>query len=151
MSKKLINTFIESMIRDITTLGGLPFFIAVMLFLFLLEGFNNIVLFLLIGLIIMSVVAVGIRLIYYKPRPKELPKNTWIERIEASSIPSVHVARAWFLAFLFGNFFYNSQIWILLIITALAICYSRIHMKRHAYWDMPGCRGRELSSLSSVY
>lgn len=136
MSKKLINSFRESVIRDITTFGGLPFFGAVILFLFFLGNQIFLLSQLIIGLIIIIGIAVIIRSFYYKPRPKELTHNSWLERMEASSFPSIHAARAWFLVFVFGNYFQNTGIWALLSTAAIAICYSRLHMKRHDVWDL---------------
>ncbi len=136
MSKKVIHTFRESVIRDITTFGGAPFYAALILFVFLLQGFTELVSQLIVGIILTMLVAITIRSFYYKPRPKELPHNTWLERVEASSFPSIHAARVWFLAITFGYFFNNIAIWILLIVSAFAVCYSRYYMKRHDIMDL---------------
>ena len=136
MSKQVIHTFRESVVRDITSFGGFPFFGVVILFLFLLGNKTAVISELLIGIIIIMAISVLTRSFYYKPRPKELPHNTWLEKIEASSFPSIHAARACFLAIVFGYFFDNTSIWILLVISAFAVCYSRYHMRRHDVWDL---------------
>lgn len=136
MSKKLVHTFKNSVIRDITTFGGLPFYATIVLFLLLLGNMQQLVLELVIGILIIMTIAILIRSFYYKPRPKELPHKTYFEKLEASSFPSIHAARAWFLAFVFANFFQNKLIWSLLIISAFSICYSRHNMRRHDFWDL---------------
>ncbi|MAG61046.1 hypothetical protein CL619_04625 [archaeon] len=138
MSKQVIHSFIESVIRDITTFGGFPFFGAVILFLLLLGQQNATVFQLVVGIIFIMAIAILIRSIYFKSRPKSLPYNNWLEKIEASSFPSIHATRVWFLAFVFGNYFQNIAIWALLAISAVAVCYSRLHMKRHDLWDLVG-------------
>ena len=138
MSKQVITSIVESNIRDVTTFGGLPAYLGLTLFLFLLQGITKLLISLILGIIIIISIAVFTRTVYYKARPKELPHNTWVERLEASSFPSIHAARSWFLAFIFGNYFASTSLWILFSSAALAICYSRYHRKRHDLWDLIG-------------
>ena len=138
MSKQVITSLFESNIRDITTFGGLPTYLGLTLFILLLQGKSELFSNLFMGIILIMLIAILIRTIYYKARPKELPHDTWLERLEASSFPSIHAARSWFLAFLFGQYFASTKLWILLSIAALAICYSRYHRKRHDLWDLLG-------------
>ncbi|MBT4447059.1 phosphatase PAP2 family protein [archaeon] len=133
MSKQLFKSFYGSVVRDITTFGGSPFYAALVIFLLLIQQIS-LVIELILGLIIIVFIAVLIRTFYYKARPKELPHKTWIERIEASSFPSIHAARAIFLALIFGTYYQIIGVSILLTVSALAVCYSRIYLRRH---DIP--------------
>jgi len=134
MSKKMFANFVKSIFRDITTFGGLPFH--GILILFFLATNVTIAIDLVIALVIIVLIAVISRSLYYKPRPKELPHDTWLERLEASSFPSIHAARSMFLATYFAILLQSAATSILLAALALGVCYSRIHMKRHDFWDL---------------
>lgn len=136
MEKKLFKSILDNIIRDISTFGGLPAYCGLMLFIFLLENLATFAYQLLFGIIIIMVVAVLFRTFYYKARPKELPNDTFLQRLEASSFPSIHAARAWFLAFIFTTIFSSKLIWFLLFTAAFSISYSRYYMKRHDFCDL---------------
>ena len=131
--KKLLNEFM----RDITSLGGATFFgFLVVVSLSLMKWHLSSLL--VIGFIISFIITLGIRLIYHKDRPKKEVYSNIIEKIDASSFPSLHSARAIFLALVF-IFIEHNLIYQLLIATiSLTIIYSRIHLKKHDVNDVIG-------------
>jgi len=89
-----------------------------------------------IGLVLMQSAVIIIRTFYFKERPNKYPYKSYIERIDASSFPSLHSARITFLAIAFMNY-YNEMIFsILLAALAVIVMYSRIYLKKHDLKDV---------------
>jgi len=132
---KLITAVESSIFKQITDLGGLIFYgLVIMSFLILGEWamFWN----LTVSIILMMVLAVGIKYFYFKERPKKQRKNNLLERLDASSFPSIHAMRVFSLAFWLSIFFNNPIFTVYLSITALIILYSRIYLKKHYLGDV---------------
>jgi len=134
---KTVKRFSEQVFKDLSTLGGSIFY-AFVLGLSLLFGEIELFTDLLVGFFFTLLVIVLIRTFYFKDRPKKEKYNSYIEKIEASSFPSWHSARIIFLALMFSYFFVNRYVTGLLILTSLAVAYSRIHLKRHDWIDILG-------------
>jgi len=129
--------FTNTFFRDITTVGGTVFYLLVLISTFLLD--EKIVAFkLVLGFLFSFLIIVLIRLFYFKNRPQKEKYHTFPERIEASSFPSWHTARALFLALLFGSMGPSRTISIFLIILAVLVMYSRIFLKKHDGIDVLG-------------
>ncbi|MBT3814887.1 phosphatase PAP2 family protein [Candidatus Woesearchaeota archaeon] len=134
---KTIKKITEQAFKELTTLGGSIFY-AFILLLVLLLGELELFIHLLIGLFFSLLIVVLIRTFYFKNRPKKQRYNNYLERIDASSFPSWHAARAIFLASMFSYFFINKYMTGALILTALAVSYSRIYLKKHDWVDILG-------------
>ena len=132
---KVYKNFYKSIIRDITTFGGTPFYIALTVFLLLINQ-SNAALDLLIAFIIIMAVSIISRMIHFKERPKKESYSSFVGKMEASSFPSVHSARSFFLATYFAQFFNTTQTWILLITAATFVAWSRIKLKKHDLADV---------------
>jgi membrane-associated phospholipid phosphatase len=124
-----VKYFYDAIIRDLTVLGSLVFY------LILLAAFVQTPLFtvLFIGLIVMYAVNIPLKLIMFKQRPNKMKYKKLWEKIEASSFPSVHAERATFLALFFINAYDNFVLSSLVLVLAALVCYSRVHLKKH-YW-----------------
>jgi len=120
----------DSFFRDVTSLSGLAFNIAVLL-LVLFLGYIELFSRLLYGVVAVIVISVVVRQFYFKTRPKRLRHRTWIEKIEASAFPSIHSARGWLFTVILGDFFGSVPISILLIVLALLVSYSRVYLRQH--------------------
>jgi len=118
----------DTAFRDVTAFGGFIFYGFV-----LLLSLGNLGLFirLLIGLAVMVAVVVLIRSFYFKQRPKKQSYSNFLERIDAASFPSLHTARAVFLALVFSPA--NA---ILVSVMAVLVAYSRIYLKKHDWIDV---------------
>ncbi len=83
-------------------------------------------------------VTVGIRLLYFKNRPAVQEYHNWIEKLDASSFPSLHTARIIFLAMTLSFFFEQEVVSIFLILLALSVAYSRVYLQKHDWMDLLG-------------
>lgn len=83
-------------------------------------------------------VAVLIRLVYFKERPKKRASNNLLRKIDASSFPSIHAARAFFFAVTITRNYQNPLLGSLLFIIAVLIAYSRYRLHHHYAVDILG-------------
>ncbi|HIH12529.1 TPA: phosphatase PAP2 family protein [Candidatus Woesearchaeota archaeon] len=133
---QLIPTIVDKFFKDISPLGGGVLYSLVLL---VVLGLQEMALFLrlLFGFLLTGMVVVLIRSVYFKDRPQRREYHSWMEKIIASSFPSWHTARAVFLALTFmtlGGVYLK----VVLGFIALLVGYSRIHLRRHDYWDVLG-------------
>ena len=135
--KKIITRLISEFFRDITSLGGTPFYLLVLLSVFLL-GLFSLFFQLLFGFVFTFGVVVLIRTFYFKKRPEPKQVHNFIERIDAASFPSWHSARIVFMALQFMYFLQNRYLTTLLAVMALLVSYSRINLRQHDWWDVIG-------------
>lgn len=131
LKKNLDDTF-----KQLSALGSYQF-TTIVLLVFLLNENYDYALFLAISYILMKVITIPIKLIFFKERPKPKTYNNIIEKVSASSFPSTHCARITFLFLFFINFFkYKIMLSFFLLIIHLLTCYSRIYTKRHYLIDV---------------
>jgi membrane-associated phospholipid phosphatase len=120
--------------RDLTVFGSFVFYILI-LFATLLLKETTLFIHLLFGLSILVTAVVLIRAIYFKNRPRKESHHTIVEKIDASSFPSLHTAKAFFLAITFAQFgAFPVQIFLFLI--AGLTGYSRIYLQKHDWVDV---------------
>jgi membrane-associated phospholipid phosphatase len=81
-------------------------------------------------------VSVFFKFFFFKERPNKQEYSNWLQKIDASSFPSVHSARAGALALLLGYFHANAYLLSLFLILAVGVCYSRIFLKKHDLTDV---------------
>ena len=124
----------ESFIRDLSAFGGLIFFILLIIVTSFFEHYLAQKLFW--GFVLTYFIAVVIRLFYFKERPHSESYNNIIEKIDASSFPSLHTARIFFI--MLTMVFYEFWLIIVFLPVALLTSYARIHMKRHDWIDVIG-------------
>ncbi len=126
----------EGFIRDISALGGMPLYaLAGFVFLF----FSLVHFFILFfGFMIAFLLTVLIRAVYFKERPKKQSITNIFERIDASSFPSLHTARASLLFFTLAHFINNYIISIFFVLAILSVASARILLKKHDIIDVIG-------------
>jgi undecaprenyl-diphosphatase len=142
------NIIIRKIFEELTFFGGIAFYMFLVVVFFVLGKIDS-VFKLILGLIFIYLVTFIIRLFYFKPRPKKIGYKNLLEKIDASSFPSVHAARAVFLCF-FIVFLFNLS-WvvdILIGILMILVIYSRIYLLKHDIIDAIG--GILLGILSLV-
>ena len=125
--------YINSLFVDITALGGISSTAIILLMVwFLIDAalFKQ----LLSGILATIFSVIIIRLVYFRDRPKKQVFGNIIERIEASSFPSLHAARSSFMALAFIYYFDILVLNIIIVVVALLISYSRVYLKKH-YWS----------------
>ena len=121
--------------RDITSLGSIVIN-ALIILLFYLLGYVAMGNILLIGCILCTLLPTIIRSLYFKERPNHQKYKTFIERLDASSFPSIHAMRAFFLATIFFSFFNNLFATIFFFLLATGVAYSRITLHKHDFIDV---------------
>jgi len=131
---KTLHKQMNEFFRDITAIGGF----AASLLLILLFISSPLLIPLIAGSILTAGIIILIRIFYFKNRPKKENYTNFIEKIDASSFPSLHTARIVFLAMLFSTHFANQYLTILCTVTAALVSYSRIYLKKHDWWDIAG-------------
>ncbi len=121
--------------RDLTSLGSIVFY-ALLSFAVLLLAEFSLFLQLLFGFVLTLGIISFIRAIYFRARPNHRVYKNLLEKIDAGSFPSVHAARCIFLALTLGNYLQNFYLTSFFVLTALAIMYSRIVLKKHDWIDL---------------
>ncbi len=137
MMSELVERQKNDLIRDITALGSLFFYVMLVL-LFLLFKNYDMLNKLIMGLVIIYPITIIFRTFLFKNRPKKIKYGSYIEKLDASSFPSLHASRTAFMAAILVKFFNNFIISILLIFLVLVIAYSRIYLKKHDFKDVAG-------------
>lgn len=126
---------LKDLVQDVKAFGGTPLFVLLALLAFFLQ---EVVLSaqLVIGYLVSFAVTAIIRAAYFKERPHRRKHRTWVERIDASSFPSLHAMRAAVLAVVLGAFFASTVVSVLLALVAVGVGVVRVMQKRHYASDV---------------
>lgn len=122
-------------LTDISAFGGLPIYLAVMLF-FMLFGQLHIFTQLFISLGLAYAITTFFRIVYFRQRPDKQRYKNILERVDASSFPSLHAERATILAVTIALFFNTILLALLATLVAVAVALSRVMLKRHHITDV---------------
>ena len=140
---------IKRFFEEVTFLGGILFY-SLFIFWFLSKRQYNLVLILCFGLSIIYLATLVIRFFHFKPRPKRIRYNNFLEKIDASSFPSIHSARATFLFLFLFLFFIDSYVLLFLIFfLSIFVLYSRIYLMKHYWEDILG--GVVLGAIAFIF
>jgi membrane-associated phospholipid phosphatase len=132
-TEKMITEFLQ----DIKALGGLPFYIFITL-LFMIIGDFLMFFTLTIALIISYMITILIRMIYFRERPEKVKYKTFLQKIDASSFPSMHTIRATNLGIITATAIQTPLFSMLAIPYILLVAFSRVKLKRHHLSDVIG-------------
>ncbi|MCX6774947.1 MAG: phosphatase PAP2 family protein, partial [DPANN group archaeon] len=124
-----------STLQDISGLAGNPICIFAAL-AFLLIGKTAQFLQIVLALLLVYAIVIPIRYVWFKPRPKPMRWHTFLERVEANSLVSVHTARATILAFVFSMYFGQLSVGILFAALIPLVAVSRILLQKHRLEDL---------------
>ena len=129
--RKEVKDKIDLWVLYITSLVGLPYVILITIGLWSFEKIKIMEEFVL-AIVICEVVIYTIRYFYFRPRPIGKTENftSLFERLDESSFPSIHAARAGIFAVILSQMI-PMKAKILLWIMSGAVCVSRIYLKRH--------------------
>jgi undecaprenyl-diphosphatase len=131
MSSHLIKEFIE----ECSAFGSLPFFLF-LIFLFFILGEIQLSTWLVLGLILSFALVILIKLFYFKQRPQKKDYHNIIEKLDASTFPSLHSMRI-VLILVFLSYYYKSVYLVFLLgIIACIVFYSRKYLKKHYWMDI---------------
>jgi len=125
----------DELLQDIKGLSGVPIFIAVVLISFF-AGEKSLALQLVAGLVLAYAVTVILRIAFFSQRPDKQKFTNFVEKLDASSFPSLHSMRAAVLATVLSLHFDNSLLTAFFALTAIAIAVARVLQKRHFARDV---------------
>lgn len=121
-------------IRDLTSFGNSTNLL--ILSIFSLQSIN-LILKVFIGLLIVNTIGYAIKHFFYRDRPEKQVATTFLQRIDAGTFPSLHVARSSLaLAFIFANG--SLLIKILAVSLVFIVAATRISLKKHYLLDTLG-------------
>lgn len=129
--------YISIIFQDISIFGSLVFYLFLCVLFFLLDEIT-LTIKLLSGLIMLYIIVNITRVVYFKERPQKQNYNNIIEKIDASSFPSMHASRASLLFFILYNYIRDIYLITLFFIIFILVCYSRIYLKKHYLIDVLG-------------
>ena len=114
---------------DVTALGGAAVYVAVAAIAFHVDihFFAQLV----VGFIFSYLFVFPFRMAFFRERPQKRDHANWLYKIDASSFPSHHVVRGVILWLLVANFFASAILWILAVVAAALIAYTRITLSHH--------------------
>ncbi len=126
---------IDKIWKETTHFGSLWFYSFLVALMFIL-GEKILSFQLLVGFVLSYLIIVCIRVVYYKERPNKQTYKRFIEKIYASSFPSLHSIRGAML-FIFFSLYYNTLlVSLLFLILSLTIFASRYFLKKHYVSDI---------------
>jgi undecaprenyl-diphosphatase len=128
--RDLINTFF----KQITELGSLVITAVIILAAYFFH--KDIAIRMFIGIIAVTIISIIIKSLFFYERPDKHKIKTLIDRIDASSFPSVHSARITVLVYWFVNYTHNIMTHVTFIIIGVLVLYSRIYLKKHYFRDV---------------
>lgn len=131
--KRYLQDTAKDSVRDFTSLGN-PFLL--ILISILLIGYKSI--FIVLGLIAVEILCTLIKIIYYKERPRKQKHTNLLERIRASSFPSIHTSRASFVFFYLFLITPDMISKIIFLLFPLVVGTTRILLKKHYISDVLG-------------
>jgi undecaprenyl-diphosphatase len=129
----LIQKGISYFMKEITFFGGF-FIYCLFIILFYLLEMNNLLIVFLWGFLLLHLIPILIRMVYFKERPKRIPYEHFLEKLAVASFPSVHTARAFFI----GAVLYLESVLVgsLFLLIAFLVGFSRIYLRRHYFVDV---------------
>ncbi len=135
MASEFIKRQKDDFFRDLTVFGSLWFYIFIAM-IFLIQKDYGMLKKLIAGFVFIYLVVIAIRSFYFKNRPKKYSYDSYLEKLDAASFPSLHSARAVYLSMILMKFFDKIFISILLLILVSIVAYSRIYLKKHDVKDV---------------
>lgn len=125
----------DELIEDMKCLGGFWLYLIIS-FVFLILGEFAWGVLLLVSLAVAFVVIILVRLAYFKPRPAPYKIKGVYSRIDASSFPSMHSARAAILAVILSYYFRSPALTAVFVVCALGVSAARVVSRKHFLTDV---------------
>ncbi|MBN2094503.1 MAG: phosphatase PAP2 family protein [Candidatus Aenigmarchaeota archaeon] len=125
-----LDHYVNEILEQVTSFGGMFFHLFLICFMFAL-GEIILSLQLFASFILTYAVTLVLRLAHFRDRPKKLAYSNIIEKVEASSFPSLHSMRVSAIFCLFYLFYGPGLVSLIFLGTALAVFLSRHWLKKH--------------------
>ncbi len=131
---KAFSYYLNSVMKDVTALGGVTFYVVLMVSSYFYS--TGVFWMLVAGLFLMYIINVPLKLLFFRHRPSRMEYNAVWEKFEASSFPSVHSARIVFLALVFWTTSADVLLKAFVILVAALVMVSRVWLKKHFWSDV---------------
>jgi undecaprenyl-diphosphatase len=125
----------KELLQDLKGMSGVPVFGLIIIVSFLL-GEKSLAAQLFAGIVIAYAVTILIRVLYFRQRPDMEKYHSFIQKIDASSFPSLHSMRAGVLGTVLALHFSNPLLSALFVLCSVAVAASRVLLKRHFVSDV---------------
>lgn len=135
IKKMMKNKIVNIIFNDLTIFGSVVFQ-GFLFALFFVLGEFFLALQLFISIIVVYLVALSIRYFYHKDRPNKESYKTLLEKLDASSFPSMHSMRAAILLIIIPYYYQSILVFILFAVLAIIIWFSRYIIKKHYFIDI---------------
>ena len=116
--------------RDFSAFGGLPIYIVILIIFFAISEMLALKQ-LAAGLAIAYIITTFFRIAYFKQRPAKQKYNNFIEKIDASSFPSLHAMRSAILGVILAGYFANILLTVVFALCIIGVAITRVLLKRH--------------------
>ena len=131
-------TYYVNFFKHLGALGSYEVYLLFSFFFILLEEYY-IAFFLFFGFFLLYLIAVPIRLLFFKERPIPIEYKNIFGKIKASSFPSMHSSRFTFLILVLLYYFnFNFSFFLFFGFLWFIVLYSRIFNKKHTFVDLIG-------------
>jgi len=126
------------LMEQVQAVSGLGTFVfnVILVFIFVLTKNFSVALSLFLSLVFIMFVGFFVKFFFFRPRPDKQKFRSLLEKVDASSFPSVHAARAVAVLVILGLFFHSFFWWFFLSVLAFLVGLSRIILKRHRLIDV---------------
>ena len=131
----LAKDYADDFFRDLSSLGSI-FGAGFILLFFLLVKNYVVVKQIITALVLGQAIAWLVRTFYFRRRPNNKQYSTFLERLDASSFPSIHAIRAGLMFVILSNYFNSLTYTLIFAAMALTVLYSRIYLKKHHFSDV---------------
>lgn len=122
----------KDLTNEISSLGSATTYAFITIFFFLI-GYITLAINLLIAFVIAISLVIGLRMIFFKDRPKKITYKDFLGRIAAASFPSQHSVNAALMFVILSLYFSNTLLTAFIFITSLTIAITRVLLYKH-YW-----------------
>jgi len=122
---------------DLSVFGGFSFsiFLIIVAFIF---GEKTLSIKLIAAVILAYLTTFSIRYFFFKERPDKQHYSNMLEKLDASSFPSLHSMRATIISLVPAMHFDMPELYILSIFMIATVAYSRHVLQRHHKSDIAG-------------
>jgi membrane-associated phospholipid phosphatase len=131
-----IKSVLDIVVKQLTELGSITILGIIILF----ACFYNfdLAIRLFIGIVSATIIATIIKALFFKERPNKQKKNTLVEKIDASSFPSVHSSRIAILGFWLCMYSTGVLEAVFISVVCFLVACSRVYLKKHYWIDVLG-------------
>ncbi|MFH1455821.1 MAG: phosphatase PAP2 family protein [archaeon] len=130
-----MHLIIKDLVEGLTAFGSTAFY-GFVIVLSLIYSMYILAAQLIIAYVLSLVIVVIIKSVYFRERPKKMKAVTFLEKMGASSFPSLHSMRVIMLAIFCSVSLQNFYVTILSIVLVVVTGVTRVVMKRHYVTDV---------------